>query len=104
MGRGGLICHHCNQHLKVVDAGRSRPSPAVARYVANAWHKRQPSSAAKAARVKPQRKYPTCGKLMSVYANGNLHRHWSRLPGQHDSVCPGAHLPERPASSEEKTA
>jgi hypothetical protein len=38
-----------------------------------------------------------------VYANGNLHRHWSRLPGQHNTVCPGADLPERPASNEEKT-
>jgi hypothetical protein len=97
----GLICHPCNQHLKVVDAGRRPKSPAVARYMANAWHKRQESSEAKAARVKPKQECPTCGKLTSVYPNGNLHRHWSRLPGQHDTICPGADLPERPVSGEE---
>ncbi|MFD5814400.1 endonuclease domain-containing protein [Streptomyces sp. NPDC127038] len=106
----GLICHRCNQHLKVVDAGRGAPGPDVTRYLANAWHRRQRSSAAKAARVKAQRDCPACGKLTSVYANGNLHRHWSRLPGQHDTICPGATLPERPerlvrmVSNEENSA
>lgn len=98
----GLVCHRCNQHLRGVDAGRRARTRAIARYLANAWHKRKASSAAKAARVKPQRECPRCGKLTSVYANGNLHRHWSRLPGQHNTICGGG-LPKRPASSEEKT-
>lgn len=83
----GLVCQRCNQHLKGVDAGRTPRSPAVARYLAHAWHKRQASSKDKQARVRPQVECPTCGKVTSVMANGRLHRHWSRLPGRHDAIC-----------------
>lgn len=89
----GLVCHPCNQHLRAVDAGRRTKSPAVSRYLANAWHRRQPTSAAKAARVRVKQECPTCHRATSVHANGNLHRHWSRLPGQHDMICPGVEKP-----------
>lgn len=98
----GLICHGCNLRLAKVESGRHKTTAAVSRYLANAWHKRQPSSAVKAARMRPQQDCPTCGKRTSVYPNGNLYRHWSRLPGQHNMIC-GAGLPQRPVGSEEQT-
>lgn len=100
----GLVCHRCNQHLRAVDAGRRAKTPAIARYLANAWHRRQPSSAAKAARVRPKQECPACGKLTSVYANGKLHQHFSRATVKRDIICPGAKLPLRPASGEEEGA
>lgn len=99
----GLVCHRCNQHLRLVDAGQCKASASVARYLSNAWHKRQASSVDKAARVRAKRNCPACGRLTSVYANGRLHQHWSRLLGQHNTIC-GADLPERPVSIEENTA
>lgn len=88
----GLVCQLCNQHLRRVDAGRRKKSPAVSRYLANAWHRRQPTSAGKAARVRPKRECPACGRETSVHANGSLYRHWSRLAGQYDVICPGVEL------------
>ncbi|MFB7732794.1 endonuclease domain-containing protein [Streptomyces sp. NPDC056112] len=96
----GLICHDCNQDLKAVEAGRRKKSPAVSRYLANAWHRRQKSSNEKAARVRAKRECPTCGRATAVHANGKLHRHWSRLPGQRDVICPSADHPRRPAAPE----
>ncbi|MDR3081349.1 MAG: hypothetical protein LBV60_10575 [Streptomyces sp.] len=98
----GLVCHGCNQHLKAVDSGRRKKSAAVSRYLANAWHRRQATSIDKASRVRPKQACPACGRVTSVYANGRLHRHWSRLPGSHDTICPGAELPQRPAAEQEQ--
>lgn len=99
----GLICNGCNLRLAKVEAGKHKTTAAVSRYLANAWHKRQASSAVKAARMRPQQNCPACGKLTSVHQNGRLFRHWSRLPGNHNTICPGADLPARPAGSEETT-
>jgi hypothetical protein len=96
----GLICHPCNQHLKCIDAGTKKRTPAVSRYLANAWHRRQASSTVKAARVRPKRECPTCRRVTAVYANGNLHQHWSRIPGRYDTICPGAEHPRRPQGPE----
>ncbi|WP_075001182.1 endonuclease domain-containing protein [Streptomyces qinglanensis] len=99
----GLICNACNLALKKVDAGCGEKSPAVARYLANAWHRRQASSAVKAARVRPVSECPVCGKRSSVKRDGRLYEHWSRLPGQYETRCtgvPDARLPQRPEPTE----
>lgn len=99
----GLLCNGCNLRLAKVEAGRHKTTAAVSRYLANAWHKRQASSAVKAARVLPRVDCPTCGRPTSVYSTGKLHRHYLRVPPY--SLCPdsgaiagqpGAQLPERP--------
>jgi hypothetical protein len=83
----GLLCQKCNQHLKLVELGRKSKTAAMSRYLANAWHKRQASSRVKAARVRPQQACPGCGRLISVYANGSLHRHWSWATPARDKIC-----------------
>lgn len=85
----GLICHGCNLRLAKVESGRHRRTPAVSRYLANAWHKRQASSALKAARMRPVQECPSCGKPTSVYPNGKLHRHWSRAIPEANVICDG---------------
>lgn len=85
----GLLCGPCNHHLKMVDDGRIQPGTQALNYLANAWHKQQTSSAAKAARVRPKTDCPTCGRFTSIHQNGRLHRHWSRLSGQSNEICPG---------------
>ena len=83
----GLACNACNQHLKCVDAGRRPATGATARYLANAWHLRQPSSDAKRGRVKARASCVRCRLEVSVRPNGNLYRHWSRLPGMSEQLC-----------------
>lgn len=86
----GLICHRCNHHLKAVEAGRRAARPEDFAYFANAWHLRQPSSATKAARVRPKVPCPACGHPTVVHGNGRLHRHWSRLKGCNEICTAGA--------------
>jgi hypothetical protein len=99
----GLLCNGCNLRLAKAEAGRHKTTAAASRYLANAWHKRQSSSAVKAARMLPRIDCPACGRLTSVYSTGRLHRHYLRVPPY--SLCPdsgaitrqpGAELPERP--------
>ena len=99
----GLLCNGCNLRLAKAEAGKHRKTPAVSRYLANAWHKRQASSAAKAARVLPRVECSPCGRLTSVYSTGRLHKHYLRVPPY--DLCPSsgaqagqpdAELPARP--------
>ncbi|MFF0409112.1 endonuclease domain-containing protein [Kitasatospora sp. NPDC004745] len=92
----GLLCQRCNQHMKLAEHGQRPMTAAMRRYVANAWHRRQATSAAKAGRVRPKRVCPACGRETSVYPNGSLHRHWSRATVTHDVICPGVEPSQRP--------
>jgi hypothetical protein len=85
----GLLCQRCNQHMKLAERGLRRMTAPMARYLANAWHKRQASSAAKAARVRTKRECPACGRLTSVYRSGKPHRHWSHATPQRYLICSG---------------
>jgi hypothetical protein len=85
----GLVCHACNQHLKYVDAGLRQPTEAMANYLANAWHLRQPSSTAKKKRMKPRTRCARCGYEVSARADGKPSAHWSRLPSEPRTICPG---------------
>lgn len=95
----GLVCKLCNVHLRYIDAGTAWASPSVTTYLQGAWHLHQPSSAAKRARTKPRVNCPTCGHEVGLCRNGKLVRHWNRLPGQIDKICPGAQLPKRPSDA-----
>lgn len=95
----GLVCHRCNQAMRHVENGNHPPTAEVTNYLNSAWHLTQASSRAKAARVRAKVACPTCGRSTAVHGNGNLHRHWSRLPGQRNEMCPGAKLPERPTEA-----
>jgi hypothetical protein len=86
----GLLCKLCNVRMRYIDAGTAWAGPAVAVYLANAWHLSQPSSAAKQARVKPRVDCPTCGYEVGQHRNGKLVRHWSRLSEQQGTICRGA--------------
>lgn len=95
----GLVCHRCNQSLRHVEAGNRPPTVEVTNYLNSAWHLTQAASQVKAARVRAKVPCPTCGRSTSVHGNGNLHRHWSRLPGQRNEMCPGVELPDRPPAA-----
>ncbi|MFG3051853.1 endonuclease domain-containing protein [Kitasatospora sp. NPDC048239] len=77
----GLICHTCNQGLRYVDAGTRHAGPEVNEYLARAWHRDQPTSAAKQARSRKRVACPTCGRDTAIKRDGSLFRHWSRLSG-----------------------
>ncbi|MFJ9012366.1 endonuclease domain-containing protein [Streptomyces canus] len=84
----GLLCNGCNLRLAKVESGKHEKTAAVARYLANAWHRRQASSAIKAARVRSRVECPSCGRFTSVYSTGRLHRHYLRV--QPYELCPGS--------------
>jgi hypothetical protein len=105
----GLICNGCNLRLAKIEQGKHMKTAAVGRYLANAWHTRQASSAVKAGRVMPRVECPSCERHTSVYATGRLHKHYLRVPPY--SLCPssgtqvgrpGAELPERPEGSSDR--
>src|SRR5689334_4245815 len=85
----GLLCGGCNQQLRHVDSGRIAASARVAAYLSNAWHLGRDTTA-KRARVRPRGACPACGKDCALRPSGAPSRHWSRLPGKHDEICPGA--------------
>lgn len=89
----GLVCDRCNQVVRRVEAREYPDWLPVKRYLDNPWHATQPSSAAKAARVKPRTDCPTCGENVAMYKDGSLARH--KAIGRRDGkcwagVCPGA--------------
>lgn len=103
-GRGGtwavrgLVCTSCNQYLRYVDGGALKGGERVARYLAAAWHLTQDTTK-KQARVRPRGHCTVCGKECAMRPTGSPYRHWSRLPGMHNTICPGrpgAKLPKRP--------
>ena len=85
----GLVCRSCNQQLRRVDSGEKAATAALAQYLADAWHLRQPSSTVKKARVKPRVDCSVCGLDFAVSASGGPWWHWSRLPGD-DGLCAGS--------------
>jgi hypothetical protein len=86
----GLVCNGCNQHLKCIDARRREPAGAAARYLASAWHLRQQTSGAKAARMKRRTTCVRCGIEVAAYTNGKPYRHWSRMAGEGETICTAA--------------
>ncbi|MEV4438532.1 endonuclease domain-containing protein [Streptomyces sp. NPDC049577] len=89
----GLVCDRCNQIVRRVEAGEYPDWLPVKHYLDAPWHATQPSSAAKAERVKPRTECPTCGKSVAVYKDGSLARHGAVLrrgSGWWKGTCPGA--------------
>ena len=83
----GIVCGSCNQCLKWVDCGVKTATADIARYLANAWHLRQPGSAAKRARVRDRTECGECGLDVAVRSDGGPWRHWSRHGGP-PQICP----------------
>ena len=85
----GLLCDLCNPRLAHMERGLHPLTPDAVRFLANAWHLRQPSSAGKKRRASPRGDCPVCGLNCALRKDGSTATHWSRLPGENDTCLGG---------------
>lgn len=85
----GLLCRSCNRRVRLVEDGIHPRTDDVERYLRNAWHLSQASSADKRRRARPKAPCPACGLVCAVTKSGRPTVHYSRLPGRSQQICPG---------------